>query len=45
MVVKISPAAESVTSSFNYNDFKVGNGVATILYMENIDDVQNPLDP
>ena len=44
MVVKISPAAESVTSSFNYNDFKVENGVATILYMENIDDVQNPLD-
>ena len=42
--MKISPPAESVTNSFNYNDFKVQNGVATILYMENIDDPDNPLD-
>lgn len=44
MVVKISPPAESVTRSFNYNEFKVENGVATILYMNKIDDPNNPLD-
>ena len=44
MVVKISPPAASCTQSFNYNDFKVENGVATILYMNNIDDPENPLE-
>ena len=44
MVVKISAPAESCISSFNYNDFKVENGVASILAMWNIDDPDNPLD-
>ena len=44
MVVKISPPAETVTTAFNYNDFKVENGVATILHMDHIDNPENPLD-
>ena len=44
MVIKISPPAESVVHSYNYNELKVEKGAATILYMENIDNPDNPLE-
>lgn len=44
MVVKINPPATQCASAFLYNQLKVEGGVATILYVANVDDPDNPVE-
>jgi len=43
MVVKINPAAPSCGAGVGYNERKVAEGVASVIFSSNIEDIRDPM--